>query len=76
MKRRKKIFFFDHFYFSVNMSFGLFRSFLSKKNQPQISEISTPISVKKNIHVSYDPNTKTFHGLPPEWEEQVKSLFA
>lgn len=58
------------------MSFGLFRNFLSKKNQPQISEISTPISVTKNVHVSYDPTTNTFHGLPAEWEEQVKSLFA
>jgi hypothetical protein len=58
------------------MNFGLFRNFLSKKNQPQISEISTPISVTKNIHVSYDQNTNTFHGLPPEWEDQVKSLFA
>ncbi|CAF0787281.1 unnamed protein product [Adineta steineri] len=60
----------------VNMSFGFFRNFLSKKNQPQISEISTPISVTKNIHVSYDPITKTFHGLPTEWEDQVKNLFA
>lgn len=58
------------------MSFGLFRSFLSKKNPPQISEISTPISVTKNVHVSYDPTTNTFHGLPAEWEDQVKSLFA
>jgi hypothetical protein len=64
------------FYFSVNMSFGLFRNFLSKKTPPQISEISTPISVTKNVHVSYDPNTHTFHGLPSEWEEQVKNLFA
>ncbi|CAF1188185.1 unnamed protein product [Adineta ricciae] len=60
----------------VNMSLGFFRGLLSKKNQPQISEISTPISVTKNYHVSYDTTTKTFHGLPPEWEEQVKSLFA
>ncbi|CAF1125720.1 unnamed protein product [Rotaria sordida] len=60
----------------INMSFGLFRNFLSKKTHPQISEISTPISVTKNIHVSYDPQTNTFHGLPNEWEEQVKNLFA
>ncbi|CAF3093603.1 unnamed protein product [Rotaria socialis] len=60
----------------INMDFGLFRNFLSKKKQPQISEISTPISVTKNIHVSYDPNTNTFHGLPCEWEDQVKNLFA
>ncbi|UJR25286.1 hypothetical protein I4U23_006638 [Adineta vaga] len=58
------------------MSFGFFRNLLSKKNQPQISEISTPISVTKNYHVSYDPVAKAFHGLPPEWEEEVKSLFA
>lgn len=57
------------------MSFGLLRNLRSKKNPPQISEISTPIHVTKNIHVSYDPVTKTFHGLPPEWEDQVKSLF-
>lgn len=58
------------------MNFSLFRNLLSKKTQPQISEISTPISVTKNIHVSYDPHTNTFHGLPSEWEDQVKSLFA
>ncbi|CAF5142692.1 unnamed protein product, partial [Rotaria sp. Silwood1] len=58
------------------MSFGLFRNFFPKKPQHQISEISTPISVTKNIHVSYDPNTNTFHGLPHEWEDQVKNLFA
>lgn len=63
------------FSFSLGMSFGLFRNLFPRKNQPQISEISTPISVTKNLHVSYDPTTKTFHGLPPEWEEQVKSLF-
>jgi hypothetical protein len=58
------------------MSFSeKFRDLFSKKNS-QISEISTPISVIKNIHVSYDPETKTFQGLPPEWEDQVKNLFA
>ncbi|CAF2365014.1 unnamed protein product [Rotaria sp. Silwood2] len=60
----------------INMSFGLFRNFFPKKPQHQISEISTPMSVTKNIHVSYDPNTNTFHGLPQEWEDQVKNLFA
>lgn len=58
------------------MDFSIFRNLLSRKKQPQISEISTPISVTKNIHVSYDPVTNTFHGLPYEWEDQVKSLFA
>lgn len=57
------------------MSFGLFRNLRSRTKPTQISEISTPIHVTKNVHVSYDPVTKTFHGLPPEWEEQVKSIF-
>lgn len=57
------------------MSLGRILNFRSKKSTPQISEISTPISVTKNVHVSYDPVTKTFHGLPAAWEEQVKSLF-
>lgn len=68
-------FFFSSSRFSVNMSFGLFRNFRSRTKPTQISEISTPIHVTKNVHVSYDPVTKTFHGLPPEWEEQVKSIF-
>jgi len=46
------------------------------KKPSQISEISTPISVTKNVHVSYDSETKTFHGLPTEWEDQVKNLFS
>jgi hypothetical protein len=58
------------------MSIGKFRDLFWKKNSSQISEISTPISVTNNVHVSYDPNTKTFHGLPLEWEDQVKNLFA
>ena len=58
------------------MNFSKFRNLLSKKNPPQISEISTPISVTKNFHVSFDPHTNTFNGLPPEWEDQVKNLFA
>ncbi|CAF0863171.1 unnamed protein product [Rotaria sordida] len=62
---------------SVNMSIGgKIRDMFSKKNpSPQIAEISTPLSVTKNVHVSYDSQTKTFHGLPLEWEDQVKSLF-
>jgi hypothetical protein len=51
------------------------RDLFSKKTS-QISEISTPISVTKNVHVSYDSETKTFHGLPTEWEDQVKNLFS
>ncbi|CAF3688320.1 unnamed protein product [Rotaria sordida] len=55
---------------------GKIRDMFSKKNpSPQIAEISTPLSVTKNVHVSYDSQTKTFHGLPLEWEDQVKSLF-
>jgi len=68
-------FLFDFTSSSVSMSFGILKNLFPRKNQPQISEISTPISVKKDLHVTYDPVTKTFHGLPPEWEEQVKSLF-
>lgn len=55
---------------------GIIRDLFWKKSPSQISEISTPISVTNNVHVSYDPQTKTFHGLPPEWEEEVKNLFA
>ncbi|CAF0820528.1 unnamed protein product [Adineta steineri] len=59
------------------MSLGdKFRDLFSKKSSQQISEISTPLSVTKNVHVSYDSKTKTFHGLPIEWEDQVKNLFA
>jgi hypothetical protein len=55
---------------------GKFVDFFLKKNpSPQISKISTPINMTKHVHVSYDSETKTFHGLPAEWEEQVKSLF-
>ncbi|CAF2494426.1 unnamed protein product [Rotaria sp. Silwood2] len=62
------------------MSFGgKIRDIFSKKNpsnsSPQNIAISTPISVTKNFHVSYDPEKKVFHGLPLEWEQQVKSLF-
>lgn len=46
----------------------------SRKNQPA-SEISTPLHVTTTVHVSYDQETKTFKGLPVEWEAQVKSLF-
>ncbi|CAF1171676.1 unnamed protein product [Adineta ricciae] len=52
-----------------------FRDLFKRNPQQQISEISTPISVTKNVHVSYDPQTKTFHGLPEEWEAQVKTIF-
>lgn len=52
---------------------GIFGGLFTKKNS---SKISDPIDVRTNFHVSYDHDTKTFHGLPPEWEEQVKSLFA
>ncbi|CAM4755919.1 unnamed protein product [Rotaria magnacalcarata] len=63
---------------SVNMSrTGRFREFFSSKRNTsqQISQISTPLNVTKNIHVSYDPITKTFQGLPSEWEHEVKNLF-
>ncbi len=60
----------------MNMNFSeKVRDLFSKKTS-QISEISTPISVTKNVHVSYDSETKTFHGLPTEWEDQVKNLFS
>lgn len=48
---------------------------LSSKSQTPVPEISGPINVKTQVHVSYDPKTKTFIGLPPEWEEQVRTLF-
>ncbi len=52
-------------------------NFLSKKFQPsQITKISSPSNVVNEFHVSYDSETKTFYGLPAEWEEQVKNLFA
>ncbi len=55
---------------------GKFRDMLPKKSSPAPApSISAPISVVKSIHVSYDPVTKQFIGLPAEWEEQVKSLF-
>jgi hypothetical protein len=53
---------------------GIFGGFFSKKTPSQIS-ISGPTDCINQNHVSYDPETKTFHGLPKEWEEQVKSLF-
>ncbi len=56
---------------------GIFGGLFSKKNSTQqISKISPPTNMTNNVHVSYDPETKTFHGIPAEWEEQVKSLFA
>jgi hypothetical protein len=57
------------------MSLGGIFGFL-KKTPSQISIISEPTNCVKKNHVTYDPETKTFHGLPTEWEEQVKSLFA
>lgn len=48
---------------------------LKKSSVSHISEISSPQSVVKNYHVSYDPLTKTFHGLPPGWEQQVNKYF-
>jgi hypothetical protein len=55
---------------------GFFGSLLSKKNtHQQVSKISPPTNVITQVHVSYDRETQTFHGLPPEWEEEVKSLF-
>lgn len=50
------------------------RNMLPKKSSTT-SDISLPLSVTKQIHVSFDPKTKTFQGLPAEWEEQVKNLF-
>jgi hypothetical protein len=55
---------------------GIFGGLFAKKSPPlQISNISPPINMINNVHVSYDRETKTFHGLPEEWEEQVKNLF-
>ncbi|CAF3826776.1 unnamed protein product [Rotaria sp. Silwood1] len=60
------------------MSFGeKFLDIFSKRKTSQSkSEISSPLNVTKNFHVSYDSQTNTFHGLPLEWEQQVKSLFS
>jgi hypothetical protein len=60
------------------MSFSGFLGGLFPKKQihPPIPNISTPISMINNFHVSYDRETKTFYGLPEEWEDQVKNLFA
>lgn len=56
---------------------GFFGSLRSKKHSNQhATNISTPTSITSHVHVSYDRETKTFHGLPPEWEDQVKNLFA
>lgn len=56
---------------------GFFESLLPKKHsRHHISNISTPTNITSRVHVSYDRETKTFYGLPPEWEEQVKHLFA
>lgn len=59
------------------MSFGGFLGglFPKKHAHPSTSNISTPISMINNVHVSYDRDTQTFYGLPEEWEEQVKNLF-
>ena len=60
------------------MSFsGFLGGLFPKKNQhPPISNISTPTGMTNNVHVWYDRETQTFHGLPDEWADQVKSLFA
>jgi hypothetical protein len=60
------------------MSFSGFLGglFPKKHPHPPTSNISTPINMTNNVHVWYDRETKTFYGLPEEWEDQVKSLFA
>lgn len=55
---------------------GFFDNFLKPKPSQHKPRISEPIDMKEITHVSYDPITKTFHGLPSAWEEQVRSLFA
>ena len=62
--------------FSVNMNISeKLREFFPKKTQSKQINISRPTDFTKYVHVSYDPETKIFHGLPLEWEEQVRNLF-
>ncbi|CAF0772544.1 unnamed protein product [Didymodactylos carnosus] len=57
------------------MSLNIMKFFGKKQEQQQINEISMPHNVKTNVHVTYDEATKTFQGLPTEWEKQVQGLF-
>ncbi|RXG60929.1 Serine/threonine-protein kinase PAK 2 [Armadillidium vulgare] len=55
---------------------GLKKIFIKKPNQafeiPSEPDISHPDGVKHNIHIIFNPETKTLEGVPDIWKELIK----
>ncbi|KAI0989898.1 hypothetical protein GJ496_006556 [Pomphorhynchus laevis] len=45
----------------------------SLKHKPQVADISPPYNTKSQFHVTYNPETKQYEGLPAEWETELKA---
>lgn len=43
------------------------------KNTNSVSSIGPPFGIAHNIHVGYDTQAGTFVGMPPAWQEWLKS---
>ncbi|VEL31331.1 unnamed protein product [Protopolystoma xenopodis] len=51
-----------------------FKFFSSRKSERgEINEISSPTNVVKCVHVTYDPSTGEFAGLPDYWKKMIDS---
>ncbi len=46
-----------------------------KKGTSRVSEISGPIQLQHQVHVTLDPSTGTLAGLPIAWADMLKSNF-